>query len=1151
MRLTVLLIILAILGLSAPCYAQPRVTMQVQSMPVKDFLTLLKKETGVPFIYNMASLKNSRPVTLRVKDAPLKQVLDMALKQQGLDYQLENGYIVIRDKNSRNNQLGDEPAADTTQVVQGRVTDEQGAPVMATIHVKGTPRYVTTNDYGHFTLPGVKPEDVLLITGIHILPREVKPGSKSPLVIVTQLKVTELDSVSVSFKTGYQYIPRERATGSYVHLDNKSINRTTSTDILSRIQGLASGVEVLTSANDFGSRNISIAIRGISTISANAAPLIIFDNFPFEGDIKSINPNDIEDITILKDAAAASIWGARSGNGVIVITSKKGALNQPARLSVTSNLSISPRPNLHNMPSLTAADYINMEAFLFRQGYYQQLIDNPSMPALTPAVETFIKAANGSVSSQDSARIINNLKTTDVRDQLSQCMYQPSAVQQYAVNVSGGSANQYYFMSAGYDKNTGNQVNNSYNRITVDGSNTFLLLHNHLEVTSTLWYAHSATQSNTDAIKTGIYPYTRLADENGTPLPVSVYRQGYIDTIGNGRLPDWHYYPLNELQFKDNHNIIKTLRLGVDIKYKIIPGIDFSVKYLYENGNRNFDLYHPLESYYTRDFINTYSSINYATGQVTYAVPRGGILDYEYQKYTAHNARAQLGLNFATAPGHRLTAIGGAEIRENKASGMSDRLFGYDKSTGSSIPADLLNTFPTLPSGAFLTIPNNRNFTGSSDRNVSVYANAAYNIYHKYTISASARKDGSNQLGTSANNKWSPLWSAGVSWELSKEKFYTIRQLPYLKAKATFGYQGNVDKSIAALLTTSYLAPNRWQQQTMVIRNVPNPDLRWENTSMANFGIEFTSAENIVSGSIEYYVKKGIDLMGTDYLPPSAGQNSYKTNVANMKGSGWDVVINTRNIRGKISWSTLFQFSYNTDKITNYQNQSSTLIAWISGDKALVGYPVASYFALDFAGLDGKTGDPLGRLNGQKSNNYNALLNSTDISNLKYMGRYRPFYFGNTINTIKIGGVEFSFNIIYKFGHVFKRTTVNYSTLITRQNLGHSDYAKRWQQPGDEAHTNVPSFTYPTDVNRDAFYNYSSALKEKADLIRLQDIRLSYEFPHRGITAAFQQLSIYAVAGNMGLLWTANKAGLDPEYPENNQLTRPAKQFSFGIKATF
>lgn len=1150
MRFTVLLIILATLGMHGSCFAQPAVTMQVQNMPVKDFLTLLKKETGVPFIYNMASLKNARPVTLRVKNAPLKQVLDIALKQQGLDYELEKGYIIIKDKYNLNQWLPNEPTPDSVQTIRGQVTDEQGAPVNATILVKGSNRYVITNDYGHFMLPGIKEQDVLEVTGIHIQSREISPGKQRTLQIVTQLKITELDSVSVSFKTGYQYVPKERATGSFVHLDNKAINRTATTDILSRIQGLASGVDVRTTSGDFGSRTTGISIRGISTISANTAPLVIFDNFPFEGDIKSINPNDIEDITVLKDAAAASIWGARSGNGVIVITSKKGNLNQPVRVSVTSNLNIAARPNLYRIPSVTSADYINLEAFLYRQGYYQQYLDNPAMPALTPAVETFIKAASGAISSVDSARIISNLQMADVRQQFSKYLYRTAAVQQYAVNISGGSASQHYFMSAGYDNNAGNRINNSYTRFTVNGSNTFLLLKNRLEISNTIWYAHSQNQSNADLIN-AFYPYMQLADAGGKALPVSMYRQPYIDTVGGGRLTDWHYYPLNELQYTDNSTVVKTLRLGADIKYNIISGIDLSVKYLYENGNSNANNYHPLQSYFARNLINMYTSVNYASGQVTNHIPRGGILDYSYQKYTAHNVRGQLSFHIAPAPGHQLNAIAGAEVRAANGSGLTDRVYGYDKTMGTSAPVDLITSFPTLPSGYYLSIPNLRNFSGTTDRSVSVYANAAYSIYRRYTFSASARKDGSNQLGTSVNNKWSPLWSAGFSWEISKEKFYTISWLPYLKARSTFGFQGNLDKSVAALLTTNYVGLNRWQQPTTVIKNVPNPNLRWENTSITNLGIEFSSPARTLSGSIEYYVKKGMDLMGTDYLPPSAGQPFYKTNTANLTGKGWDVVINTHNISGKINWSTLFQFSYNTDKITNYQNRSNTVLNWISGDRSLEGYPVLSYFAFEFAGLDGKTGDPLGILNGQKSNNYTAIINSFDVSNMRYMGRALPPYFGNLLNTVKTGGLEFSFNISYKFGHVFRRSSINYSDLAGKNNLGHPDYAKRWQHPGDELHTNVPSFAYPLDINRDIFYNYSSALFEKADLIRLQDIRLSYEFPHKSILRAFRQLNVYAIASNMGLLWTANHAGMDPEYPENNQLTRPGKQFTLGIKATF
>lgn len=1155
MRLTVLLFFLATFGVQASGFTQGNVSLNVQNMPVKDFLTLLKKQTGVPFIYNMASLKDTRPVTLKVKDIPLTQILDMCLKEQGLEYEMEKGYIIIRKKANDNllQRLGSALFTDTLINVKGKVVDEKGAPVAATVRIKGADKYTSTNDAGEFVINDVKENDVLQISGINILPYEIKPGKKSNITIVAQSKITELDSVSVTFKTGYQNISKERATGSFVHLDNKIINRVPTTDILSRIQGVAAGVQITSSADDYGSKFTQVQVRGLSTIQANNQPLIVYDNFPFEGDLKSINPNDIEDITILKDAAAASIWGARSGNGVIVITSKKGHYNQAPKVTVTSNVSIANKKNLQYVPIISSADYVNLEAFLYQQGFYQSAITSPLMPALTPAVEVLLKASAGTISSQDSTQAMNALKSTDVRDELSRHFYQASVAQQYAVNIAGGGNNQQYFMSIGYDKNTGNLVNNKYDRVTINANNTFQLLKNKLELSTSIWYAKSKNTSSLTGPNI-TYPYFKVADANGNALRVDRYRRQFIDTIGNGQLLNWQYYPLNELQYNSNNVDGKTMRLGIDLKYRLIKGIEASAKYLYENGDNNTNIYYPVESYFARDLINLYSS--FTTGKLTRAIPLGGILDYSYNKYYSNNIRGQLNFNFSDKQYGQFNAIAGAEIRETEFTGITNRAYGYDQATGISGTVDLVNAYPTIIDGNYNNIPNLLYFSGNTDRNVSLFANAAYSFQRKYTFTASARKDGSNQFGVSTNNKWSPLWSTGFSWEISNERFYHINWLPYLKFRTTFGYQGNVDKTVAAQLTTSISTNNKWQQNTATIRNLPNTNLRWEKTSITNIGIDFATPRNIISGSVEYYYKSGKDLMGVAYLPPSSGQTSYRANTANLTGSGWDITVNTRNISGKIAWQTKILLSYNTDKITNYKIPISNIAAFVANAGAanpVEGNAVNALYAYDFAGLDPATGAPLGTIKGSQSKDYTSIVNSSDVSSMKYQGRIVAPYFGSILNSVQLYNFEFSFNIVCKFGHVFRRPSINYTNTITQNGMGNSDYGKRWQKPGDEKHTTVPAFIYPLQANSDVFYNYSSVLTEKADFIRLQDARISYSLPKFFNTNIFKQLDVYATGSNLGLLWAANKQKLDPEYlPVTNSFySKPSKLFSLGVKATF
>jgi len=284
----------------------------------------IETQTNYVFFYNYELLNDAKAVSIEVKDVSLQDALKLLFKNQPLDFVIKQQTVFITKKNSTtvlNEELPLPPPID----IKGRVVNEKGEPVIVTVTVKGTKNATSTDVNGVFALKEVDENSTLVITGVNIETYEVKVNGRNDLATIsTKTRIVEgLDVQVVS--TGYQDIPKERATGSFVKIDNELINRRVSTDILSRIDGITSGLIFNTNrrqAND-------ISIRGRSTIFANDKPLIVVDNFPYDGDINNINPNDIESINILKDAAAASIWGARSGNGVIVIVTKKGRFTQP------------------------------------------------------------------------------------------------------------------------------------------------------------------------------------------------------------------------------------------------------------------------------------------------------------------------------------------------------------------------------------------------------------------------------------------------------------------------------------------------------------------------------------------------------------------------------------------------------------------------------------------------------------------------------------------------------------------------------------------------------------------------------------------------------------------------------------------------------
>jgi TonB-linked SusC/RagA family outer membrane protein len=1038
-----------------------------------------------------------------------------------------------------------------TKYIKGKVTDVNGLPLPgATIKIKNGPTLATTNSNGEFQIRDVPDSTVLHVSFVGYSTKEIVVTNVRYLTISLENGSNHLDEVSV-VSTGYQDIPKERATGSFVQIDNQLINRSTSTNILDRLNGVTSGLIFNNNnAHQFGQANIEI--RGRATLFSNPNPLIIVDNFAYDGDITNLNPNDVESITILKDAAAASAWGARSGNGVIVITTKKGRLNSAPVVSLNANTTIGEKPNLYYTPQLSSAEYIGVEQFLFNKGAYNSTITR-GYTALSPAVSIFLARRNGTISSADSLSMINTLKSYDSRGQILKYYYRPIVNQQYQASVSGGGTAQKYFVSAGYDKDLSSLVNSSYDRVTLNASNTYYFLKNKLELFSNIIYTGSHTQS-APVISTTTYPYDQLADVSGNPLALAnTLRISYAGTAGNGKLLNWVYKPLDELNngYSTSKTNLTDYRINLSLSYKIIDGLKASALYSYEKGISENNQLNELQSYYTRNLINTYTAIDPTTGAVTYPIPLGDILYNSINNIRSDNGRFQLNYDHAWG-NHAINVIGGAEVKDYTTSTNTAALYGYNSETATNQNAAVNYTaiYPYFYRNSLTgKIPTGTSEIGNTNRFVSYYFNGSYTYSDKYIASFSARRDESNLFGVATNQKGVPLWSAGLAWIANQEKFYRMDWLPLLKLRATFGYTGNVNNSISAYLTS--IGGNAFELYNAYSANIvnpPNPSLRWEKDQNLNFGVDFGFKGNRLNGSIDYWRKKGMDLIGNSPIAPQTGIVLYTGNSANTITQGVDVQLSSNNLTGALKWQTTLLYNYSQSKVTDYKVSNGTNYNVVSANynNPLQGYPYYSIFSFKYAGLNA-TGDPQGYLNGQVSTDYTSIMNATNRAELVYNGSATPTSFGSLRNTFGYGAFDLSFNITYKFGYYFRRSSLDNGTLysIGGNNYQMADYDNRWQKAGDELHTNVPALVYPSSTFRTALYTYSNILVEKADHIRLQDVRLGYTIGKKPYLP-FRNLNIFAYVNNIGILWRANKYHIDPDYPTGIPVVRT---IAFGIKA--
>lgn len=1164
MKLTVfLLLTVACLSAAASALAQ-QVTLSEENVSLAKVFKTLRKQSQVDFVISSSQMKRSVKVTVKVTDRPLHEVLDKIFENQPLTYTVKNKTIVVQDKPISEKQA---TKTDIWQEIRltlrGIVSDTTGAPLPGvSVSVRGTTTGTITDESGKYELNNVPEDAIIKFSMIGFVAEEIAVKRRSNISLVLREANLRLGEVSI-VSTGFQEIPAERATGSFSQVDNKLFNRSVSTDIMSRLADVVPG---LIFNKGYGGA-AGLTIRGQNSIDPNTSkPLIIVDNFPYENDINNINPNDIESVTILKDAAAASIWGARAGNGVIVITTKKGSNNQRAKLSFNSNVTIGAKPDLFYQPKMSSADFIEVEKELFNKGYYKptELNDYLMHYPLTPVVELLIAKRDGIIGAGTADAEIEALKKQDVRNDYNKYLYRQSINQQYALNLTGGTANQRYFLSAGYDKNLNSLKENSYERFTVNANNTYFFFKNKLEFTTAIYYTESKTKNNNSGLPTytstngspgtGMYPYAKLVDDNGNSLPViHNLRVPFVEQAQSKGLLNWGYKPIDEIHIADNVSRITDFRVNANLRYIIFKGLSAEILYQYSNNPFMLRNYQSQQTYYTRDLINQITQVSQTTDGVIRPIPLGGIMDQTNTDVRANNARAQLIYNREWDK-HSLNAIGGYEIRNQKTLGTISRLYGYNDDYATSQPVDYLNAYPSSLTPLWpvrIYNPNSQNEL--TDRFLSYYANGTYIYKNRYLLSASARFDQSNLLGVKTNQRGVPLYSVGTGWTINEESFYHLNWLPVLRLRATYGIGGNVNKSISGY-TTIYYGGRDWDTSLpyAAISNPPNPDLRWEQIKTTNIGLDFGLLRNRITGTVEYYHKKGTDIIGAMPYSGQSGVTTFTGNYANTTAQGIDITLNTQNFQGEFGWNSTLLFSSVTDKVTDYDvepTRDGFLGAYGMFISPSKGRPLFSVYSYPWAGLDPRNGDPQGYLNGEVSKNWEGIYEfyETNPTSLHYNGPARPTIYGAMRNTFTFKQFSVSANLSYRFGHYFVRDALSYSPIF-QGTITHGDYGKRWQKSGDEAFTKIPSKPVEEIGFRDGFYTQSSAVVEKGDNIRFQDIVLNYNVSKsQHSKLPLENVQVYVYVNNLGILWKATKTGLDPDYYKAPY--PPVRTFSLGIKA--
>jgi len=964
-----------------------------------------------------------------------------------------------------------------------------------------------------------------------------------------------MDEVVVS--TGFQKIPKDRATGSFDLIDNKLFNRQVSTDVISRLEGIASSV-LFDHRENVGDGK-SFSIRGLSTIYSNTKPLIVLNDFPYEGNIEDINPNDVENITVLKDATAASIWGVRAGNGVIVITTKKSQVVQAPRVTLSSNLTLVQKPDLMRLPYMASSDYIDVEKMLFDNKFYDTNEQLKYIP-LSPAVELMYQAKNGELTLAELDNKLNVLRGQDIRKDIGRYLYRNGFNQQYALSILGNNDKLSYALSAGYDNNVGT-LDQKYSRYTLRSENS-LKLTDRLKADVAVLFSHADTKSGNSAYNqfSTFYPYTAFADEHGNALSVDrYYRSSFLDQQSGKGLLDWTYRPLDELKSPQVSQADNNVLINTGLSYDFGKGVNMALKYQFDYGQQRGRNQWDKESYYMRDLVNMYSQVDDAGNVIERSIPYGDILGTTTGERMSHSMRMQ-GNYSKSWNAHEIVGLIGGELRQVKTTSMYGQQYGYN-------PELLTNTAVNFDTDYLLYGPNGGYWakiaysdynTQTLNRFVSVFTNWAYTYAKRYNLTLSARKDGSNLFGVKSNQKLTPLWSIGASWIVTNESFFNCSLFDLLKFRSTFGYSGNMNANVSALPIIMFNnGGNLTNSPYAVLRNPPNENLRWERNGQWNVAMDFAIKGGRLNGSMEYFFKKNTDLIGympldqtTGAISPATLTFSYLGNSANMESRGVDIQLHSQNLNGHLNWQTDLLYSFIQTKVTKYLAEVKGIDQYINGGNLaspLVGKPLYAISALKWGGLDPENGDPIGYLHGEQTKDYAAIRTQTTPDELVYFGSATPTHFGALRNTFTWKQLSLSFNMSYRLGFYFRRSSVSYGAIFNGTRF-HSDFSERWKQPGDEKNTDIPAMRYPSDSNRDSyFYPRSESLIARGDNIRLQDINLSYALTALRDRWKLRRLDFFIYANNVAMLWKADNHGVDPEFGA----LPPVKTVSLGLKIEF
>lgn len=1101
--------------------ADKKVTINVQNTLVRTVLDQLQRDTHLHFVYEESTINPTQRVSLNYQNAPLSSVLTDFCKQTSLRYEIKRNLILILPPNTTQTDKKHTPID-----IAGTVFDENGETLIGVnVYVPSTGSGTITDIDGHFSIKAV-PGDLLTFTFVGMADKAVKvtQGMKI-LKINMESSATALQDVVV---TGYQTISSERATGSYSVIPQKNFKDKLETDLLSRMEGLVAGI------NKMGTKD-EIVIRGITTYKGETKPLYVVDGMPYEGDINFINPSDVQNITVLKDAAASSIYGARAANGVIVVTTLNGGNeNGKNRVRYNGSVRFSPKPDIDYLNLMNSSEFVDFQIDQFNY-YHKQQQNLNKRESLNPVKALLYQKEAGAINDDQLNTQLQSYRNADNRDQILDELTRVGIKHQHNLSLSGGTKTHSYMASINYLGNYENQKFQNEERIGVNLKDDIKFCK---WLTINLGFSGNFSNSSKDTgmgnykdLLTSAPSYYMLRDENGNPLAWQKNKSDYeLERLQSIGLVDETYIPLNNLKEENIKKENNYYRIQAGLNFKLIEGLTVDFKYQTEKSNYKDRELYTARSYKVRNMINDAAQYDKDTQELTLNVPKGGQLSETRGDTYSYTLRGQINFN-RTFNKHGITAIAGAERRMVRSTNNENYYMGYDDNSLGVKPINSLVMSPisgteSLGGSYNWVYDENNKFEHIENRYVSFYANGSYTFNDRYAVTGSVRIDQSNLFGTDPKYQYRPLWSIGGSWYAAEESFLKDAEwLDRLNFRLTYGIGGNVPKDAGPYMTVENYGFNNWVGDfSNKISNPPNNELRWEKTASTNVGIDFSILGSRLYGSIDYYNKNTTDLLGTRNADPTLGWSQLLVNYGTMYNRGVEINLGSTNIRTRnFEWNTNVMFSYNKNKLTNLEGTQESVFNYNAYNVAAVGYPLNSLFSYCYAGLDHETGQALAyNANGEK------VKDVTSVNELVYSGTRTPKYTASMTNRFSYAGFDLSFMFIYYGGHVMRDVISPYLTSYEGGNINRKAL-NYWKKPGDEDIPGVaPAMNKSTGYKLKQVWYSADIHVKKADYIKLRDITLTYNFPKNWLKECAMESAALTLQISNAWWWAAN-GDIDPE----------------------